>query len=113
MPAYSTPAAHGSTTTIIEHHYVYYDTTDRIYFYQVGGVWKSGRAAPATIKINSGEGVSLKLRGNNPTIYFDEHRVKFGSGSPGHGGPDVRVTGPDHDQGGGGGKEKGHGKRKW
>lgn len=57
------------------------------YFYLNGGVWQVAMTLPSTVRLDSGDYVSLELETDRPYLYYDEHKGKYkGHGhSKGHG----------------------------
>lgn len=57
--------------------YVYYDTSNRVYFYLDSGNWVVGVDLPERIRVRLGDFVTVQLETDKPYTHFAEHLTMY------------------------------------
>ena len=59
---------------------VYFDLSQRSWFYLEGSAWKVSATLPDRIRVGMGDAVSLELDTDRPYLHHDEHKKKYPPG---------------------------------
>jgi uncharacterized protein YcfL len=76
--------AHGRRAKEARYRYYYYPASGVYmnvstggYFYLNGDTWQVAMTLPSTVRLDSGNYVSLELETDRPYLYYDEHKSKY------------------------------------
>jgi hypothetical protein len=57
--------------------YVYFDSSQRAYFFIKDGRWTTALTLPRSVTVDRSEAVFIEMKTNKPYLHFDAHREKY------------------------------------